>query len=448
MELNNLLLLNIINAGISLIMGLYMVLLYRTSFKQGTGYWAMGSLIIGIGLLAKAIAPHDGYLAVAGSPVFVTMGLYLYLAGIWRFKEQKIYHWIIISIPILDFIQSIIFYNIIPSHRIQMGLHSFFLIVYSIYAIYEMVTLNSAQIYLKKIFLLNAFSLIVFFVLMLLNVYKLILNPNYNPLVLSNTVIILQIISGFIMIALTFGFLSAVNIRLNLELEEQLKSKTKFLSIIAHDLRGPVGNIINFLDLLQNETDLNEQEKNEYLKILNSLSQSTFHLLQNLLVWATNTKNLNKYDSERIELSQIISGNIDFFKSATALKSILFDFKAGTYTYIEGNINMVETIVRNLVSNAIKFTPKGGVITVTSEKILNTVRFTVSDTGQGIKPETLKSLFKFDTSKSTAGTEGEVGSGLGLVLCKELITNNRGTIQIESQVGVGTKVIVEFPYAM
>jgi len=328
-----------------------------------------------------------------------------------------------------------------------MSIHLSFLIIYSIYAIYEMIKLNAAQKYLKRIFLLNAFSFSIFLLLLLLNFYALIQNSNFDHIARNNIYIILQIISGLVMIALTFGFLSAVNIRLTLELEDQLKSKTKFLSIIAHDLRGPVGNIMNFLDLLQNEKDLNEHDRNKYLKILNKLSQSTFHLLQNLLEWANKSKNINKYASDRIELSPLIAGNIDFFKSSTLLKKIDLEFKAGAQTFITANTNMLETILRNLVSNALKYTPQGGLITIKTEKVQNTVQLIISDTGQGIQPEIVDSLFKFESSKSTKGTEGEVGSGFGLVLCKELVNNNNGTIKIESKPEQGTKVIVEFPFA-
>jgi len=445
MELNNLLILNIMNSGISLIMGFYMFFLQRTSFKLGTGYWATGSLIIGVGLLTKAIFPSESSFVIAGSPILITIGLYLYLAGIWKFKESKIHKWVIIGIPVLDILQSIIFFGFSHSYRIQIGLHLFFLVIYCILALIEMIRLNNNQKYLKNIFRLNAFSFTIFLVLLLLNIYALITSPNINPLKLSNTVILMQIISGFVMIALTFGFLSAVNIRLNKELNGQLDSKTKFLSIIAHDLRSPVGNIMNFLDLLQNEDDLNEKEKKEYLKILNTLSQSTFHLLQNLLEWATKSKNLNNFESERIELSQMVSSNINIFRSSSVLKSINLNFKEGKQTYILGNTNMLQTIVRNLVSNAIKFTPEGGTINISSEKVLNNVRLIVADTGRGIEPEIIESLFKFETCQSKTGTNGEVGSGLGLVLCKELVSSNNGVIKIESTVGVGTKVIVEFP---
>lgn len=445
MELNNLLILNIMNSGISLIMGLYMFFLQRTSFKLGTGYWAIGSLIIGLGLLIKAVFPIENSFAMACSPLLITIGLYLYLAGIWKFKEIKIHRWIIIGIPILDITQTIIFLGFFHAYRIQIGFHLLLLVIYCLLAIFEMIQLNNNQKYLKKIFLLNAASFTIFLILLLLNIYALITTPNIIQLKLSNFGILMQIISGFVMIALTFGFLSAVNIRLNKELNNQLDSKTKFLSIIAHDLRGPVGNIMNFLDLIQNETDLDEKDRKEYLKILNTLSHSTFHLLQNLLEWATNSKNLNSFKSERIELSKIISNNLSFFRSSSLLKSINLNYSEKEQIYITGNVNMIQTILRNLVSNAIKFTPEGGTINILLEKKLDTVRLSVEDTGQGIKSEIIKSLFKFETNLSTKGTNGEAGSGLGLVLCKELISKNNGLIEIESKIGVGTKVIVEFP---
>ena len=105
---------------------------------------------------------------------------------------------------------------------------------------------------------------------------------------------------------------------------------------------------------------------------------------------------------------------------------------------------MLQTIVRNLVSNAIKFTPNGGTITITTQKTHKKVYLIVTDTGRGIKPEIIDSLLKFETNEATIGTNGEIGSGLGLALCKELVTINKGTIKIESQEGVGTKITVEF----
>lgn len=445
MELNNLLIINSVNSGISLIMGVIMLFLNRFSYKHGTGYWASGALVIGIGLLIKAVFPSFESFVIAGFPIFVTIGFYLYLAGIWKFKGKKINCWIMIGIPVLDVLQTILFFKIFPFYKIHLGLHYLFITIYFLLAISEMIRLNTDQKYLKNIFLLNALSFAISLVIVLLGFSILFTTPNINPLQVNPTVIITFIINGFLMISLTFGFLTAVNLRLNMELEGQVKSNTKFLSIIAHDLRGPIGNITSFLDLLQNETELSEKDRKRYLKLLNVLSQSTFHLLQNLLEWATKSKNLNKFKSERIELSLIVSGNIDFFKCATALKSIDLKFTEVEKIAVLGNSNMIQTIVRNLISNAIKFTPNGGTITITTEKKSEKGRLTVSDTGQGMAPEVINSFYKFETNTSTIGTNGEVGSGLGLVLCKELASRMNGIIKIESDVGIGTKVIIDFP---
>jgi signal transduction histidine kinase len=445
MEIGSLLILNIMNAGIALIMGFYMFFLQRNSLSKGPGYWTLGAIIIGVGLLLKAILPVEHIFSIAVFPIFLTIGLYLYLAGIYKFKEKNINKWIFIGIPVLDILQTIIFLYIFPSRQMQIGLHVIVIFIYALLGAIEMLRLNSAPKHLKKIFLLNASTYVILLVLLMFYIHALITNPNIDPLKISNIVIISHIVLGFLMIATTFGFLSVVNIQLNSELEDQLKSKIKFLSIIGHDLRSPVGTIINFLDLLQTESDLNEHEKKEFLGILNKLSWSTYNLLQNLLEWATKSKYLNKFESERIDLSEIISNNIPLFKSSTTLKSINLEINQGKQTYIQGNLNMINSILRNIVSNAVKYTPLGGTIIITTERVLKIIRLTVSDTGQGIQPEIINSLFEYGVNQSTIGTNGEVGSGLGLVLCKELVTNNEGVIKIESHEGVGTKVVVEFP---
>lgn len=445
MELDNLIITNIINSGISLIMGFIMLFQNSYSIKLGVRYWASGAIIIGIGFWLKVIFPFNNYLNAVGFPILLTIGLYLYLAGIWKFKNKKFNYWILIGIPILDILQTNIFYIILPSFLIKSGIHCLVLTIYFLLAIIEMIRLNPDQKYLKKVFLLNAFAFAISLILILLLFYAIITTPNIETMQVTNATIIVFIISGFIMISLTFGFLTAVNIRLNRELEGQIKSNTKFLSIIAHDLRGPVGNIKNFLDLLQNETELNEKERKRYFKILDGLSQSTFHLLQNLFEWATKSKNINNFERTRIELGQIISVNIDFFKSLAFLKSINIKFDKEEKIFISGNSNMLQTIVRNLISNSIKFTPNGGEITITTKKTSHKVRLTISDTGQGMKQEAINSSFKFETNPTTIGTNGEVGSGIGLALCNELVSKMNGIINIESIVGVGTKIIIDFP---
>jgi signal transduction histidine kinase len=255
-------------------------------------------------------------------------------------------------------------------------------------------------------------------------------------------------VAGGILTALTFGFLSAVNLQLYHELRGQLITKTKFFSIIAHDLKGPVGTLMNFLNLLNNQKDLEEEQRLRFMGNLEVLSQSTYHLLQNLLDWANTSGNIAQFDTTKLELNQLIESNIKFFESLTLFKSIQLEFHHEEGVYIHGNSKMIETVIRNLVSNAIKFTPKGGTITITTENEDNsTISLIVEDTGVGIPPERMDQLFKLESSQSTRGTNGESGSGLGLALVKEFVTKNKGTIRVESQPGEGTRFIVEFPQA-
>ena len=448
MEQFNLTIITLFTSGISFIMGLFMLFLYYSTSKvKGTGYWATCSLIIGFGLLFRFIPPIDGFIGMVIPSIFVTIGLYAYLSGIWSFKEKKINKTIAIGAPVFDTIQSIIFFVLFPSHQIRMVLHAILIITYCVIAIYEMFKLLPEQKYLRKIFRINAISFISYLILVLLSLIAILSGPANNPSDISEAGVILFILSGFIMLALTFGFMSAVNLQLYTEVEGQLKSKTKFLAIIAHDLRGPVGTIMGFLNLLNSETDLKEEQKQQFLQKLELLSQSTFHLLQNLLDWTTSSKSLAHIETAQIDLNQLVSRNLDFLNSLTKFKAINIEFEKGIINNINGNDKLLETVLRNLVSNALKFTPKGGKITISTINTIDKVRLSIKDTGKGMSKEKLQNLFIFEKNESTSGTEGESGSGFGLVLCSEFVKKNQGTIQVKSQLDIGTEVIVEFPFA-
>ncbi len=311
-----------------------------------------------------------------------------------------------------------------------------------------MFNLSPEQNFLKPLFRVNAFSFFIFFLLLVVNLAVVWLNESINPHQLSDSGIILHIISGFVMIALTFGFLSAVNMQLSNDLRNQLKSRNRFFTIIAHDLRGPVGNIMNVLDLLENEPELTENDRNEFMRTINTLSQSTYHLLLNLLEWASKSKDLGKFETGILNLNQIVSENLSFFKSSAAVKSIDVEFNRGNGISLDGNKNMLQTIIRNLVSNAVKFTPKKDA----SQSVQRT---------QAIKSgcklptpalewtkKTLQSLHRFEQGRTRQGTNGEAGSGLGLALCNEFVGYHNGTLRFESNPGKGTTATLEFRRAI
>lgn len=436
----------IISSGLSLIMGLYMLLLYRsTKNVKGPGWWAAGSLVVGLALLIRIFSPEYGISPLIISALLNAVGLYIYLAGIWDFKGKKIRKRIIVGLPAFDVAQTAFFMLIIPSHQIRSSIHITILLIYCSIAIYEMFQLKPGQEYLKTIFRINSVSFFIFGLILLLNLLNILQNPGFVPGQINDIRIVLYVISTFVMIALTFGFLSAVNLKLYNELEGQLKSRTKFFAIIAHDLRGPVGTIMNFLNLLNTEPDISKEQKQNFLEKIELLSQSTFHLLQNLLEWATSSKNIHSAEKETVDLNEQVEKCIELMKHLTDLKSIHLEFKKRHETLISGNSKMIETVIRNLVSNALKFTPEGGQITIEIQNNSQKVQLIVEDTGIGIEPEKLRHLFNFEESRSTSGTDGESGSGLGLVLCNEFVKKNDGTIGIESQPKKGTKVTVEFP---
>lgn len=435
-----------IATGISLIMGLYMLFLYNNAKSvKGPGYWAAGNLLVGLGFFLRLIHPDSGFIAEAGSLDLISVGLYIYLAGIWSFKEREIKKWLLIIFPVFDAIQSFVFYFLIPDTRIRVSLHMGIVLIFTVVSIYEMLKLDQRKRYLRKIFRLNALSFAIFLLVIVASLAVIAIYPNHIDR--EYAWIIGYGICGAIITAVTFGFLSAVNLQLYWELDEQLKTKSNFFSIITHDLRTPVGTLMGFVDLLNNKKDLGEDQKVIAMDNLEILSRSTFHLLQNLLDWANSSGDTAAFEEELFDLNELIISNIKFFQSLTLLKSIRLDFEYDDEVYIMGNPKMIETVIRNLVSNAIKFTPAEGRITIILRKDGKGVHLTVADTGVGIEPERLEHLFSLDKVRTTNGTNGESGSGLGLTLCKDFVTKNRGSIRVESKVKEGTKVIIDFPLA-
>ncbi|MBE0651308.1 MAG: HAMP domain-containing histidine kinase [Bacteroidales bacterium] len=433
-----------IASGISVIMGLYMLFLHNSAKSvKGPIYWAVGNLLIGVGLMLRLITPIDDFMSHTETTLFVTFGLYVYLAGIWSFKKKEIKRWVVIFFPLFDLVQTLVFFHFLPSRRIRIVLHILVLVIFSAISIYEMLQLDAERKYLRKIFRLNALSFIAFLTVLIAGMAFVAMYPQQNEI--DYAWMIAYGLAGGLMTALTFGFLSAVNLQLYMELAEQLKTKSKFFSIITHDLRGPVGTLMGFVNLLNNQEDLDEQQRLKVMENLEILSQSSFHLLQNLLEWANTSVDISKFEEEVIDLNQLIDSNIKFFQSLTLLKSIRLEFQQDEDVYVKGNSKMIETVIRNLVSNAIKFTPRGGLVTITSEKDTSRVRLTVGDTGVGIEPKRLGKIFDMENTHTTNGTNGESGSGLGLALCKDFVTKNGGTIRVESQVNAGTRFIVDLP---
>lgn len=232
------------------------------------------------------------------------------------------------------------------------------------------------------------------------------------------------------------------------QLKELKDTKDKFFSIIAHDLKSPFNSILGFTELLANSyNDFSNEKRLEIIKMLYLTSQRTYELLVNLLDWSTIQRGHLVINKEIISLKSIIDDGISPYMQYSEEKKISVDNNIDHKIQILADKNSIKTVVRNLFVNAVKFTHNGGHVKFDAMKSDKNIEFMVSDTGVGMNNDRISSLFKIDDNISTPGTNNEKGTGLGLILCKELLGKNDGEISVDSELGKGTvfKVLIPSP---
>ena len=228
------------------------------------------------------------------------------------------------------------------------------------------------------------------------------------------------------------------------ELTESNKTKDQFFSIIAHDLRNPFNAMAGFSELLlENFDKFNNQKKKKFLRYIYESIQNADKLLGNLLLWSRSQQNRIDFKPEKINLDSIVEESITILKHTASNKNLTIINKIEKKSFVNADKNMLLTIFRNLISNAIKFTEVGGEISLLSNIISDKnkhkqIQITVKDNGVGIAKENRDKLFDLNTKTTSAGTEKEKGTGLGLVLCKEFIIKHGGKIWFESEINKGS----------
>lgn len=232
----------------------------------------------------------------------------------------------------------------------------------------------------------------------------------------------------------------------NKKLSDTIQVKNRIFSVVAHDLRSPVVNILYRLNLLKEK-----EYKEEYESFANSsieYAQMVINLLENMLVWGREQEEKIKYTPERQDLASLILTNLSIFKETADKKAISVNFTQVGNSVAYFDKDLLDIVVRNILSNAVKYTYRAGRISIllkdkssTNEGIL----LKICDNGIGIPEEKQKKLFSAEDIESTAGTENEKGTGLGLKLCYDLIKINKGTINVESKPGEGTCFLITLP---
>ncbi len=223
------------------------------------------------------------------------------------------------------------------------------------------------------------------------------------------------------------------------KLEEVILSKDKFFSIIAHDLKTPFNGILGFSDLLQYVIEKKDYDKiKQYGQLIQTSANNAVNLLNNLLDWSRSQLGRIKFQPEKISLHQVIRDVVSQQESLALRKSVEINIAHFPEWHIYADPNMLRTILRNLISNAVKYTPAGGKVGVYVIKLPASIKVMVEDTGVGIPPDAAKTLLELESDYSTLDTDGHKGTGLGLIMCREFVEKHGGTIDFESKVGKGS----------
>lgn len=230
------------------------------------------------------------------------------------------------------------------------------------------------------------------------------------------------------------------------ELEVLNATKDKFFSIIAHDLKSPFNTFLGITDILVEDIDIldREQIKSFVLDISRS-AQNQFKLLENLLAWAQMQRGLMKFEPIALEINTVINDVFQLYLDNAMEKDIKLINETPIGRTIMADHNMLYLLLRNLVYNAIKFTKPGGEIRVGETEKGRFSEIYVADNGVGIDPSSLSKMFKIESQSTTLGTAHEKGTGLGLVLCNDMVKKNGGTIRVTSELGVGTTFYFTIP---
>lgn len=230
------------------------------------------------------------------------------------------------------------------------------------------------------------------------------------------------------------------------ELESLNMEKDRLFSIIGHDLRTPFNTILGFGELIREDyATLSKDEIQMYSNFIVQSSKHTLALLENLLIWAKLQQNRIIFNPKDLHLQKLIQDVTLFFHDPLKNKKLKINVTVAEFSNIHADEEMLKTIFRNLISNAIKFCNEEGTIEISSIMTPKGYRFTVKDSGIGMPQDLIEKLFQFDVNVIKPGTNNEKGSGMGLIICKEMVEKHGGTLWVESSEGVGTSFHFTIP---
>lgn len=250
-------------------------------------------------------------------------------------------------------------------------------------------------------------------------------------------------------IELNIAELEATNNKLaeaEFQVEKMTANKNRYFSILSHDIKSPFNSLIGFADILVEDfDDLSKEEIKKYADILSASAHNLYNLIDNIVLWSKLQRSTLEFVPEVLTLKSEVIYIIDLMSINAAKKNISLVYKVSGDIKILADKNMLHSTLQNMVSNAIKFTPAGGRVVIEASDKKSFTQIIIADTGVGIKKENLEKLFKVESAFATKGTENEQGTGLGLILVKEMVEKHGGKINVSSVEGKGSAFFIEYP---
>jgi signal transduction histidine kinase len=295
--------------------------------------------------------------------------------------------------------------------------------------------------------LLKSFLPIVVFIVILQGFLDSVLsfndiNPPLTSALILFMVVVVTVFIVFRVSAISGAQLLKVEEALR-ESEKQLRQlnadKDRFLIILGHDLINPFNTLLGYSELLLADIRKLEIDEIEYqLKNINKAAQNSYNLLVDILMWARTQSGKIPFKPQELNISDILNDTLEILNPTANAKNITINYYTADHIAVIADFDMLKTVLRNLVLNAIKFTNSGGAININAEENSDSVTISVSDNGIGIRAENLAKLFDISQVFTTTGTAEETGTGLGLLLCKEFVEKHGGKIWVESESGKGS----------
>jgi signal transduction histidine kinase len=223
-------------------------------------------------------------------------------------------------------------------------------------------------------------------------------------------------------------------------------SKDRFFSIVSHDMKGAFGSLLSFTQYVSKSfDDWSREDLKRLIYEMSSSAEKNYKLLENFLEWSKSQMGATPFQPSKVLIEYIIVQAIQVFQEMADAKNIKINYDFNSEHYIQADPQMLATVFRNLISNAIKFTNSDGTVNVACEETNDQIEISIADNGCGITQENIDNLFCMDKKFHTVGTAGEKGTGLGLLLCKDLLDKHNGQINVKSEKFKGTTFIIRLP---